>query len=143
MEIVEIASKLFDHVVVAPIRNTGKGQPLFSVEERIQMISDSAAHLPNVSVKSLSVLTVDLARRVGADVIVKGLRVASDAESELQQAQMNRRVAGIETVFIPCSSEYSFIASKYVRDFARFGGADRIGSTVPEPVLTMLKEKFA
>jgi pantetheine-phosphate adenylyltransferase len=143
MEIVEIASKLFDHVVVAPIRNTGKGQPLFSVDERIQMISDSAAHLPNVTVKSLSVLTVDLARRVGADVIVKGLRVASDAESELQQAQMNRRVAGIETLFIPCSSEYSFIASKYVRDFARFGGADRIGSTVPEPVLTKLKEKFA
>jgi pantetheine-phosphate adenylyltransferase len=143
MEIVEIASKLFDHLVVAPIRNTGKGAPLFSVDERIQMIADSAAHLPNVSVKSLSVLTVDLARRVGADVIVKGLRVASDAESELQQAQMNRRVAGIETLFIPCSSEYSFIASKYVRDFARFGGADRIGSTVPAPVLTKLKEKFA
>jgi pantetheine-phosphate adenylyltransferase len=143
MEIVEIASKLFDHVVVAPIRNTGKGQPLFSVDERIQMISDSAAHLTNVTVKSLSVLTVDLAQRVGADVIVKGLRVASDAESELQQAQMNRRVAGIETLFIPCSSEYSFIASKYVRDFARFGGADRIGSTVPAPVLTKLKEKFA
>jgi pantetheine-phosphate adenylyltransferase len=143
MEIVEIASKLFDHVVVAPIRNTGKGAPLFSVDERIQMIADSAAHLSNVSVKSLSVLTVDLARRVGADVIVKGLRVASDAESELQQAQMNRRVAGIETLFIPCSSEYSFIASKYVRDFARFGGADRIGSTVPAPVLTKLKEKFA
>jgi pantetheine-phosphate adenylyltransferase len=143
MEIVEIASKLFDHVVVAPIRNTGKGAPLFSVDERIQMISDSAAHLPNVSVTSLSMLTVDLARKVGADVVVKGLRVASDAESELQQAQMNRRVAGIETLFIPCSSEYSFIASKYVRDFARMGGADRIGSTVPEPVLAKLKEKFA
>jgi pantetheine-phosphate adenylyltransferase len=70
------------------------------------------------------------------------LRVASDAESELQQAQMNKKVAGIETLFIPCSSEYSFIASKYVRDFARFGGADRIGSTVPEPVLVKLKEKF-
>lgn len=143
MEIVEIASKLFDHVVVAPIRNTQKGQPLFSVDERIQMISDSAAHLSNVSVTSLSVLTVDLAKRVGAQVIIKGLRVASDAESELQQAQMNRRVAGIETLFIPCSSEYSFIASKYVRDFARFGGADRIGATVPEPVLAKLKEKFA
>jgi pantetheine-phosphate adenylyltransferase len=143
MEIVEIASKLFDHVVVAPIRNTQKGQPLFSVEERIQMITDSAAHLSNVSVTSLSVLAVDLAKKVGAQVIVKGLRVASDAESELQQAQMNRRVAGIETLFIPCSSEYSFIASKYVRDFARFGGADRIGSMVPGPVFTMLKEKFA
>jgi pantetheine-phosphate adenylyltransferase len=76
-------------------------------------------------------------------VIVKGLRVASDAEAELQQAQMNKKVAGIETLFIPSSSEYSFIASKYVRDFARFGGVDRIGSTVPEPVLVKLKEKFA
>jgi pantetheine-phosphate adenylyltransferase len=142
LEIVEIASKLFDHVVVAPMRNTQKGASLFTVEERIEMISDAVAYLPNVTLRSLSVLTVDLAREIGADVIVKGLRVASDAESELQQAQMNRRVAGIETLFIPCSSEYSFIASKYVRDFARFGGADRIGSTVPEPVLVKLKEKF-
>jgi pantetheine-phosphate adenylyltransferase len=143
LEIVEIASKLFDHVIVAPMRNTQKGQPLFTLDERTQMITDSVAHLPNVTLSSLAVLTVDLARQVGADVIIKGLRVASDAEAELQQAQMNRRVAGIETLFIPCSSEYSFIASKYVRDFARFGGADRIGSTVPEPVLSKLKEKFA
>ena len=142
LEIVEIASKLFDHVVVAPMRNTQKGDPLFTLDERIQMINDSVAHLPNVELASFSSLVVDLARDVGADVIVKGLRVASDAEAELQQAQMNRRVTGIETLFIPCSSEYSFIASKYVRDFARFGGADRIGSTVPEPVLVKLKEKF-
>jgi pantetheine-phosphate adenylyltransferase len=142
LEIVEIASKLFDHVVVAPMRNTQKGEPLFTLDERTQMITDSVAHLPNVTLKSLSVLTVDLASAIGADVVVKGLRVASDAEAELQQAQMNRRVAGIETLFIPCSSEYSFIASKYVRDFARFGGADRIGATVPEPVLVKLKEKF-
>jgi pantetheine-phosphate adenylyltransferase len=142
LEIVEIASKLFDHVVVAPMRNTQKGEPLFTLEERKQMILDSVAHLPNITLSSLSVLTVDLAREIGADVVIKGLRVASDAEAELQQAQMNRRVAGIETLFIPCSSEYSFIASKYVRDFARFGGADRIGATVPEPVLVKLKEKF-
>jgi pantetheine-phosphate adenylyltransferase len=142
LEIVEIASKLFDHVVVAPMRNTQKGEPLFTLEERSQMISDSVAHLSNVTLTSFSSLVVDLARDLGADVIVKGLRVASDAEAELQQAQMNRRVTGIETLFIPCSSENSFIASKYVRDFARFGGADRIGSTVPEPVLVKLKEKF-
>jgi pantetheine-phosphate adenylyltransferase len=142
LEIVEIASKLFDHVVVAPMRNTQKGEPLFSLEERTEMIGDSVAHLPNVTLAPFSSLVVDLARQIGADVIVKGLRVASDAEAELQQAQMNRRVSGIETLFIPCSSEYSFIASKYVRDFARFGGADRIGSTVPEPVLVKLKEKF-
>ena len=106
------------------------------------MISESVSHLPNVSLDSFSSLVVDLARKVGADVIVKGLRVASDAEAELQQAQMNKKVSGIETLFIPCSSEYSFIASKYVRDFAKFGGADRIGSTVPGPVLHMLKVKF-
>jgi pantetheine-phosphate adenylyltransferase len=142
LEIVEIASDLFDGVIVAPMRNTQKGEPLFTLEERTQMISDSVAHLPNVSLASFSSLVVDLARSVGADVIIKGLRVASDAEAELQQAQMNRRVAGIETLFIPSSSEYSFIASKYVRDFARYGGADRIGSTVPAPVLVKLKEKF-
>jgi pantetheine-phosphate adenylyltransferase len=142
LEIVEAASKLFDHVVVAPMRNTQKGVPLFTLEERIDMIRDSIAHLPNITMASFGSLVVDLAREIGADVIVKGLRVASDAESELQQAQMNKKVAGIETLFIPCSSEYSFIASKYVRDFARFGGADRIGSTVPEPVLVKLKEKF-
>jgi pantetheine-phosphate adenylyltransferase len=142
LEIVEIASKLFDHVVVAPMRNTQKGEPLFTLAERQQMIIDSVTHLPNVTLAALSVLTVDLAADIGADVIIKGLRVASDAEAELQQAQMNRRVTGIETLFIPSSSEYSFIASKYVRDFARFGGADRIGSTVPEPVLVKLKEKF-
>ncbi len=92
---------------------------------------------------SFSSLVVDLARAVHADVIVKGLRVASDAESELQQAQVNKTVGGIETLFIPCSSSYSFIASKYVREFARYGGADRISMMVPDPVFTKLKEKFA
>ncbi len=143
LEIVEIASKIFDHVIVAPMRNTQKGEPLFTLQERIDMIAETVAYLDNVTLESFSSLVVDLARQVGADVLIKGLRVASDAEAELQQAQMNRRVAGIETVFIPSSSEYSFIASKYVRDFARFGGADRIGSTVPAPVLIKLKEKFA
>jgi pantetheine-phosphate adenylyltransferase len=143
LEIVEIASKIFDHVIVAPMRNTQKGQPLFTLQERIEMIAESVAYLDNVTLESFSSLVVDLARQVGADVLIKGLRVASDAEAELQQAQMNRRVAGIETVFIPSSSEYSFIASKYVRDFARFGGADRIGATVPAAVLIKLKEKFA
>jgi pantetheine-phosphate adenylyltransferase len=142
LEIVETAAKLFDHIVVAPMRNPQKGEPLFTLEERTDMIAESISHVPNVSIDSFSSLVVDLARQLGVDVIVKGLRVASDAEAELQQAQMNKAVSGIETLFIPCSSEYSFIASKFVRDFARFGGADRIGSMVPGPVLTKLKEKF-
>lgn len=128
---------------MAPMRNTQKGEPLFTLEERNEMIAESVQHLPNVRLAPLSSLVVDLAHELGADVIVKGLRVASDAEAELQQAQMNRKVAGVETLFIPSSSEYSFIASKYVRDFARFGGADRVGFTVPEPVLRKLREKFS
>jgi pantetheine-phosphate adenylyltransferase len=143
LEIVETAAKLFDHIVVAPVRNPQKGEPLFSLEERRAMIADSVAHVPNVSIDSFSSLVVDLARDLGVDVIVKGLRVASDAEAELQQAQINKAVSGIETLFIPCSSAYSFIASKYVREFARFGGADRIGTMIPAPVFTKLKEKFA
>jgi pantetheine-phosphate adenylyltransferase len=143
LEIVETAARLFDHIVVAPVRNPQKGEPLFTLDERKAMIAESVAHVPNVSLDSFSSLVVDLARELGVDVIVKGLRVASDAEAELQQAQINKAVSGIETLFIPCSSEYSFIASKYVREFARFGGADRIGSMVPPPVFTKLKEKFA
>jgi pantetheine-phosphate adenylyltransferase len=142
LEIVEAASKLFDEVVVASMRNTQKGAGLFTLDERQEMIADSVAHLDNVTLEVFSSLVVDLAINIGANVIIKGLRVASDAESELQQAQMNKKVSGIETLFIPSSSEYSFIASKYVRDFAHFGAADRIGSTVPEPVLVKLKEKF-
>jgi pantetheine-phosphate adenylyltransferase len=142
LEVVERASKLFDHVVVAPMRNTQKGEGLFTLDERLQMIEESVAHLDNVTFSCFSSLVVDLVREIGADVIVKGLRVASDAESELQQAQMNKLVAGVDTLLIPCSSAYSFLASKWVRDFVRYGGADRIGETVPPPVLDMLKKKF-
>jgi pantetheine-phosphate adenylyltransferase len=143
LEIVETASRLFDHLVVAPMRNPQKGEPLFTLDERREMIAESLAHLPNVSLDSFSSLVVDLARRLGVDVIVKGIRVASDAEAELMQAQMNKAVSDIETVLIPCTTENSFIASKYVREFARYGGADRIGSLVPPPVFLKLKEKFA
>jgi pantetheine-phosphate adenylyltransferase len=142
LEIVETAAKLFDHVVVAPMRNPQKGEPLFDLDERRAMIADSVSHLPNVTLDSFSALVVDLACRLDVDVIVKGLRVASDAEAELMQAQMNKAAASMETLFIPCSSSYSFIASKYVREFARYGGADRIGTMVPEPVFAKMKERF-
>jgi pantetheine-phosphate adenylyltransferase len=142
LEIVEKTAKMFDRLIVAPVRNTQKAAALFTLDERKEMIRASVAHLPNVEIHSFSRLVVDVARFLGADVIVKGLRVASDAEAELMQAQMNKAVAGIETVFIPCSSEYSFIASKYVRDFAQYGGADRVGGMVPGPVLVALKGKF-
>ena len=142
-ELVETASYLFEEVVIAAMRNPQKGEPLFSLEERQQMIEESTAHLSNVKVASFAALVVDLATELGADVIVKGLRVASDADAELQQAQMNRAVSGIDTLFIPSTSTHSFVASKYVRDFAKYGGAARIDTMVPAPVAKRLLEKYA
>jgi pantetheine-phosphate adenylyltransferase len=85
-------------------------------------------------------LLVDVARDVNASAIVKGLRAVSDFESELQMAQMNRQLSGVETLFIPTSSSHSFIASRLLREVARYGGD--VSAFVPEPVNTALHEKF-
>ncbi len=142
LEIIETAAELFDSVVVAAMRNPRKGEPLFTLEERQEMIEESVAHLANVQTAFFASLVVDLAKDVGADVIVKGLRVASDFEHELQMAQMNEAISGIVTVFLPCASSQSFIASSLVREIARFRGGDRVGSMVPVPVAKRLAERF-
>lgn len=136
LEIVERAAKLFDHVVVAAMRNPQKGEPLFSLEERRAMLLEATAHLDNVDVVSLSTLVVELAREVGADAIVKGLRAVSDFENELQMAQMNFHLSGIDTVFIPSGSECSFIASRLLREVARLGGD--VSALVPPGVAKRL-----
>jgi pantetheine-phosphate adenylyltransferase len=142
LEIIEIAANLVDQLVVAAIRNPGKGEPLFTLEERKELILESCAHLDNVRVVSMAKLAVDVAADEGAQFIVKGVRVVSDFESELQQAQMNKAVSGIETILIPCATASSFLASKYVKDFVRYGAADRIDSMVPGPVAKRLRTKF-
>ena len=142
VEIFEIASRLYDRVVIAAIRNPGKGDPLFPLEERKELISKALAHLSNIEVVSMTKLTVDVARDVGADVIVKGLRDSTDFGFELQQAQMNKAISGTETVFLPCGSQSSFIASSLIRQIAQFGGADRVDTMVPEVVFTRLAERF-
>jgi len=141
LEIVETAARLFDHVIVAAMRNTQKAGSLFSLEERQSMIAESVAHLDNVKVESFSALVVDLARDVGADVIVKGLRAVTDFENELQMAQMNYAVAGVHTVFLPSASSHSFLASKFLRDMAAFGRD--VSSMVPPAVAKRLQEKYA
>lgn len=140
LEIITSASGLFDHVVVAAMFNPQKGSPLFDGHERVAMIEESVAHLDNVSVVSFSSLVVQLAADVGADMILKGLRGVSDFESELQMAQMNRSVTGIQTIFLPSTSEDSYIASKYIRDIARFGGD--VSHMIPAPVARRLNEKL-
>lgn len=139
-ELVETAAYLFDHVVVATIRNPQKSAGLFTLEERQAMIHESLAHLDNVEIVSVSKLVVDVARDVGADFIIKGLRAVSDFENEMAQAQTNLAVSGVHTIFLPSASANSYIASKYIRDIARFGGD--VSSMVPEPVALMLKEKI-
>lgn len=140
LEMVEMAARTFDHVTVAPLHNARKGVPLFTLEERAEMITRAVGHLANVDVALGEALTVDLARRVGADVIVKGLRVASDFEHELQMAQMNEAISGIVTLFLPCASTSSFIASSLIRDIVRLGGAERVASMVPPPVAGSLAQ---
>lgn len=139
VEIVETAARLFDRVVVAAVRNPQKGEPLFSLEDRQDLIRESLAHLGNVEVTMFSSLVVDLAREVGAHFIVKGLRAVSDFESELQMAQMNKRISGVDTLFIPTTSSHSFLASRLIREVARFGGS--LDSMVPACVAARLKER--
>ena len=140
LEIIEAVAQVFDEVIVATMRNPQKGDGLFSLDEREQMIKEVCAHLPNVSVAMFSNLVVNLARDLGADFIVKGLRAVSDFENELQMAQMNHALAGVQTVFIPSASKRSFLASKLIREVVRFGGD--VSSMVPEPVRARLVGRF-
>jgi pantetheine-phosphate adenylyltransferase len=139
-ELVETCAYLFQEVIVATMRNPQKGAPLFTLEERQAMIAESLAHLDNVKVVHFASLVVDVAKDVGADFIVKGLRAPSDFESEMAQAQMNLAVSGVHTLFIPTASANSFLASKYIRDIVRFGGD--VTMMVPDPVAKRLEEKF-
>ncbi|HRW39153.1 MAG: pantetheine-phosphate adenylyltransferase [Acidimicrobiales bacterium] len=141
LELIEVAASLFDSVVVATIGNPQKTSGLFSLAERHEMIEASVAHLSNVEAVAWSSLVVDLAKQVEADFLVKGLRAVSDFESELQQSQMNLAISGVHTLFIPSATEHSFVASKWIREIARFGGD--ITSMVPAPVAQRLADTFA
>jgi pantetheine-phosphate adenylyltransferase len=140
LEVVERAALIFDEIVVAAIRNPQKSASLFELEERQEMIADSTKHIPNVRIVAIATLLVNVARDVNATAIVKGLRAVSDFESELQMAQMNRSLSGVETLFIPTSSNHSFIASRLLREVARYGGD--VSHFVPAPVAVRLHEKF-
>ncbi len=140
VEIVERAHRLFDRVIVAVLRNPQKSDPLFPSELREQLIRECFAHLRHVEVVTMQTLVVEVARSIGADVIIRGLRAVSDFENELQMAQMNQQLSGIETLFIPTGSTYSFISSRLIREVATFVGD--VSLFVPEPILREMKERF-
>ena len=139
LDIIERASRHFDGLVVAVLENPGK-RPLFTVEERLAMLKEATSDLPGVEVVSFDGLLVDLARARGIEVIVKGLRAVSDFEYEFQMAQMNHRLAGVETFFITTSPQWSYLSSSLLKEVARFGGD--VEGLVPPVARERLAEKF-
>ena len=139
LDIVSRASKLFDEVVVAVLINKSK-QGLFTVDERMDMLREVCAEFPNVKVDAFHGLLVNFCRERDIIAIVKGLRAVSDFDYELQMAQMNSSLAPVETVFVPTSPTYSFLASSLVKEVAAYGGD--VSGLVPEKVLPRLTERL-
>ena len=140
LDIIERSARHFDEVIVAVIRNPQKKESLFTLEERQQMLKEGLAHLSNIRIEFFKGLLVDFAKEHGAQAIVKGLRAVSDFDYELQMAQMNQRLSGIDTFFLSTAPQYSFLSSSLVREVARFGGD--VSGMVPEHVNERLRERF-
>ncbi|MFA9431314.1 pantetheine-phosphate adenylyltransferase [Egicoccus sp. AB-alg2] len=140
LDIVRRACERFDHVTVAVLENPRK-QGLFSVDERLQLIRAVVGEIDNLAVERFEGLLVDFCRAHDIGIICKGLRAVSDFEYELQMAQMNRRIGGIETVFMSTSPEHSYLSSSLVKEVARYGGP--LDGTVPDVVADALRDKFA
>ena len=140
IDIIERGAKLFNKVIVAVLSNPTK-QPLFTVEKRIEQISKCTEHIANVEVDSFFGLTVEYAKVHHAGVLLRGLRVLSDFEKELQMAHTNKTLnQDIETVFLATTKEYSFLSSSIVKEIAHFGG--EIGHLVSANVARDMYQKY-
>jgi pantetheine-phosphate adenylyltransferase len=136
LDLIVRGARLVNHLIVAILRNPQK-QPLFTIDERAEMLKEITAHLPNVETDCFDGLLVDYAARRHANVIVRGIRSVSDYEVELPMAQLNRRLRPeTETLFLPASPEYSFLSSRMVKEIITLGGD--AASFVPEPVMRRL-----
>jgi pantetheine-phosphate adenylyltransferase len=141
LDIIRRATRIFDKVTVAIAENPAKRGPLFTAEERVDMLRRATAGTAGVEVKAFSGLTVAFARSIGASVIVRGLRAISDFEFELQMAMMNDNQAPeITTVFMAPSPQFSFLSSSLVKEIARFGGD--VSEFVPPEVGRLLKDRL-
>ena len=140
IDIVERGAKLFEKVIVAVLSNPSK-QPLFTVEKRIEQITQCTKHINNVEVDSFVGLTVDYAKLHNAGVLLRGLRVLSDFEKELQMAHTNKTLnQEIETVFLATTKEYSFLSSSIVKEIAQFGGT--IEHLVSQDIAQDMEQKY-
>ena len=140
LDLIERGAKLFDHLIVAILNNPVK-DPLFTVEERAEMLKESTAALKNVSVATFDGLMVEFARKQGASAVLRGIRAISDYEYEFQMALMNRRLAPeIETVFLQPAGRYSFVSSRMLKEVFSFGGD--VSGLVPPNVLKRLRGRM-
>jgi pantetheine-phosphate adenylyltransferase len=142
LDIIGRAAKLFDEVVVAVLINKNK-KTLFSVEERTDMLAEVTAQWPNVRIDSWHGLLVDYCREHDIKAIVKGLRAVSDYDYELQMAQMNHQLSGVDTLFMPTNPIYSFLASSLVKDVATYGGdvSTLLPPTIERRLMQRLEER--
>ena len=139
LDVIERASRYFSELIVAVVVNPQKREPMFTLEEREAMIRDSVAHLPNVRVEHFRGLLADYVRKAQAAVIIKGLRVVSDFESEMSTALMNRALSDVDTMFLMSDQKYSFVSSSMVKEVFFLGGD--VGALVPDPVMRFMSRK--
>ncbi len=133
VDVITRCSTIFDEVVIAVVDDSFRKTVLFNVEERVRFLEESTKQLPNVRVVVMRGLVVELAREVGAHVLVKGLRAFTDFEYEFQMAQLNRKLdPDLETMYLMASPEHSFLSSSGVKEIAKFGGC--VSDLVPEVV---------
>ena len=140
IDLIERAAKMFETMIIAVAKNVGKN-PCFDLTERIELIEEVLKDLSNVKVEEFSNLLVDFAHAKGARLIIRGVRVMSDVEYELQLSRMNRKLhPDIETVFLPSADQYSSVSSSLIREIAQMGG--NVNAFVPNHVAKALKKKF-
>ncbi|GII20690.1 phosphopantetheine adenylyltransferase [Planosporangium mesophilum] len=140
LDIIGRAARLYDEVVVAVLVNSSKAG-LFTIDERLDMLREVTKQYPNVRVEAFQGLLVDFCKANDIDAVVKGIRAASDFDYELQMAQMNVGLAGVETLFMATNPLYSFVSSSLIKDVAKWGGD--VTQHVPELVATRLHERLA
>lgn len=141
LDVIERASRYFGELIVAVVVNPQKREPMFTLEEREAMIRDCVAHLANVRVEHFRGLLADFVRTAHAAVIIKGLRVVSDFESEMSTALMNRALSDVDTMFLMSDQRYSFVSSSIVKEVFFLGGD--VGALVPDPVMRLMAAKRA
>ena len=144
LDVIGRVSAQFDEVVVTVTINPNK-QGMFTIDERLEMLTEATSHLPNVTVDAWQGLLVDYARERGITAIVKGLRGANDFDYELQMAQMNHKLTGVDTLFVATNPVYSYLSSSLVKEVATYGGdvSEMLPGSVHDRLLARLAERAA